>query len=68
MYECFYSCVLLQKAVSDPHCAAFLVEPIQGEAGVIVPRDGYLKAVREICTNNNVSCFEIVSHDTVFRL
>jgi len=33
---------------------AFLAEPIQGEAGVIIPPDGYLKKVREICTNNNV--------------
>lgn len=45
----------LQKAVSDPNCAAFHVEPIQGEAGVIVPSPDYIKAVREICTNNNVS-------------
>lgn len=44
----------MQKAVSDPNCAAFHVEPIQGEAGVILPSPGYLKAVREICTNNNV--------------
>ena len=31
-----------------------MVEPIQGEAGVLVPDDGYLKAVRRICTENNV--------------
>ena len=43
-----------QTAVSDPNCAAFHVEPIQGENGVVVPSDGYLKAVREICTKNNV--------------
>ena len=47
--------IMLQKAVSDPNCAAFHVEPIQGEAGVILPSPGYLKAVREICTRNNVS-------------
>ena len=33
---------------------AFLAEPIQGEAGVIIPPDGYLKKVRKICTKNNV--------------
>ena len=44
-----------QEAVSDPNCAAFHVEPIQGENGVVIPSDGYLKAVREICTKNNVS-------------
>ena len=33
---------------------AFMVEPIQGEAGVFVPDDGYLKGVRDICTKNNV--------------
>jgi len=33
---------------------AFIVEPIQGEAGVIVPPDGYLKYVREICTRRNI--------------
>lgn len=31
-----------------------MVEPIQGEAGVNVPHDGYLKGVRDICTKNNV--------------
>lgn len=31
-----------------------MVEPIQGEAGVVVPDDGYLKRVREICTENKV--------------
>ena len=44
-----------QKALSDPNVAAFMFEPIQGEAGVIVPNDGYIKAVRDICTKNNVS-------------
>lgn len=43
----------LQKIIS-PNTVAFLVEPIQGEAGVIVPPVGYLKKVREICTENNV--------------
>jgi ornithine--oxo-acid transaminase len=43
----------LEEAIT-PHTVAFLVEPIQGEAGVIVPRSGYLKSVREICNRNNV--------------
>jgi ornithine--oxo-acid transaminase len=41
-------------AAIDEDTVAFLVEPIQGEAGVIVPPDGYLKAARELCTRNNV--------------
>lgn len=43
----------LEAAIS-PNTAAFLVEPIQGEAGVIVPPAGYLKKVRELCTRNRV--------------
>jgi len=43
----------LQAAIT-PNTVAFLVEPIQGEAGVIVPPDGYLQKVRAICTANNV--------------
>lgn len=42
------------EAAITPHTAAFIVEPIQGEAGIIVPPAGYLKAVREICTRHNV--------------
>lgn len=44
----------LEKAVADPKVCAFMVEPIQGEAGVVVPKDGYLKGVRELCTKHNV--------------
>jgi len=44
----------LEKAISDPNTAAFMVEPIQGEAGVVVPDPGYLKGVRELCTKYNV--------------
>ncbi|HEY8397513.1 MAG TPA: ornithine--oxo-acid transaminase [Flavihumibacter sp.] len=44
----------LEKALQDPHVAAFMVEPIQGEAGVVVPAEGYLRGVREICTRHNV--------------
>ena len=42
------------EAAITPNTVAFMVEPIQGEAGVIIPPDGYLKKVREICTKNNV--------------
>jgi ornithine--oxo-acid transaminase len=43
----------LERAVRR-RTVAFIVEPIQGEAGVMVPDKGYLKAVREICTQNNI--------------
>jgi ornithine--oxo-acid transaminase len=39
---------------SDANIAGFMVEPIQGEAGVVVPEDGYLRGVRELCTKYNV--------------
>ncbi|MES2679538.1 MAG: ornithine--oxo-acid transaminase [Bacteroidota bacterium] len=44
----------LEKAISDPNTAAFMVEPIQGEAGVVVPDEGYLKGVRALCSKYNV--------------
>ncbi|MBX3163799.1 MAG: ornithine--oxo-acid transaminase [Bacteroidetes bacterium] len=44
----------LENAIKDPNTAAFVVEPIQGEAGVVVPDSGYLKGVRELCTKYNV--------------
>ena len=44
----------LEKALQDPNVAAFLVEPIQGEAGVMVPDEGYLKKVYELCKSKNV--------------
>jgi ornithine--oxo-acid transaminase len=37
-----------------PHIAAFLVEPIQGEAGIIVPDDGYLKKAYDLCKKHNI--------------
>jgi ornithine--oxo-acid transaminase len=42
------------RAAIDDDTVAFLVEPIQGEAGIIVPPDGYLRAARELCTQRNV--------------
>lgn len=44
----------LEKALEDPNVAAFMCEPIQGEAGVVVPEHGYLAKVRELCTKANV--------------
>jgi ornithine--oxo-acid transaminase len=44
----------LAGALADPHVVAFLVEPIQGEAGVRVPPPGYLTRVRELCTEHGV--------------
>jgi ornithine--oxo-acid transaminase len=44
----------LEKALSDKTIAAFLVEPIQGEAGVVVPDEGYLSKARQLCEEANV--------------
>jgi ornithine--oxo-acid transaminase len=44
----------LETALQDPNVAAFMVEPIQGEAGVVLPDDGYLKGVRTLCDKYNV--------------
>ena len=44
----------LDNALIDPNVCAFIFEPVQGEAGVIVPDEGYLTGVRELCTKNNV--------------
>ncbi len=44
----------LQQALQDPHVAGFLVEPIQGEAGVMVPDEGYLKKCYDLCKDANV--------------
>ncbi|HBL17829.1 MAG: ornithine--oxo-acid transaminase [Elusimicrobia bacterium GWA2_69_24] len=43
----------LEKAITTSTCG-FLVEPVQGEAGVKVPSEGFLKAARELCTKHNV--------------
>lgn len=44
----------LENAFQDSNVAGFLFEPIQGEAGVVVPQDGYYTQVRELCTKYNV--------------
>ncbi|MGD1959003.1 MAG: ornithine--oxo-acid transaminase [Fulvivirga sp.] len=44
----------LEKALDDPNIAGFMVEPIQGEAGVVVPDDGYLKQAYTLCKAKNV--------------
>lgn len=45
---------LENELANDPHIAGFLVEPIQGEAGVIVPNDGYLKQCFDLCQKHQV--------------
>ncbi len=44
----------LREALKDPDVAGFLLEPIQGEAGVVVPDEGYLRACFELCRERNV--------------
>ncbi|MCK4406144.1 MAG: ornithine--oxo-acid transaminase [Bacteroidales bacterium] len=44
----------LKKALKDPNVAGFLVEPIQGEAGVYIPAKGYLKTAYDLCKEKNV--------------
>ncbi len=46
--------IALEKALEDPNVAGFLVEPIQGEAGVVVPQEGYLTKAYEMCKAKNV--------------
>lgn len=45
---------VLEKELEDPNVAGFLLEPIQGEAGVIVPDEGYLKKTYDLCKQHNV--------------
>ncbi len=45
---------MLEKELSDPNVAGFLVEPIQAEAGVFVPAHGYIKAAYDMCKRKNV--------------
>jgi len=44
----------LEKELQDPNVAGFLVEPIQAEAGVYIPEDGYLRKAADLCKKNNV--------------
>ena len=50
----FNNIFALEKALQDPNVCAFLVEPIQGEAGVMVPDEGYLKKAYDLCKSKNV--------------
>ncbi len=49
-----YGDVTAFEAAISPNTVALLVEPIQGEAGVIIPPQGYLKGIREICSRENI--------------
>jgi ornithine--oxo-acid transaminase len=49
-----YGDIEMMKSVITPNTAAIMVEPIQGEGGVIIPPEGYLKALRELCDENNI--------------
>ena len=55
--DCIKSCNIsidsFKSQINENTCA-ILVEPIQGEGGIIVPRDGWLKQLRELCDNNNI--------------
>ncbi len=46
--------IALEKSFQNKNVAAFMVEPIQGEAGVVLPAEGYMKRVRELCDTYNV--------------
>lgn len=45
---------VLEKALANPNVCALWIEPIQGEAGVYVPQEGYLKAAEQLCRKHNV--------------
>ncbi len=44
----------LEKSLANPNVCALWIEPIQGEAGVYIPKEGYLKAAEELCRKHNV--------------
>ncbi|CRH01045.1 ornithine aminotransferase, putative [Plasmodium relictum] len=50
----FDNLIELEKELKDPNVCAFFVEPIQGEAGVIIPSENYLKGVYDLCKKYNV--------------
>jgi ornithine--oxo-acid transaminase len=50
----FNDLIALEKSFQDKNVCGFLFEPIQGEAGVVVPNDGYYSSVRNLCTEYNV--------------
>ena len=49
-----YGDIKALEAAITPNTAAFIIEPIQGEAGIVIPPAGYMKAARELCKKNNV--------------
>lgn len=49
-----YGDIAALEAAITPNTAAFLIEPIQGEAGIIIPPTGFMKAARELCKRHNV--------------
>ena len=49
-----YGDAMALEKLMTPHTAAFLVEPIQGEGGIVIPPEGYLKTCQEICRKHNV--------------
>src|SRR6478672_3709073 len=49
-----YGDLAAMEAAINPHTVAVLIEPIQGEGGVVIPPEGYLRGVREACTRENV--------------
>lgn len=49
-----YGDIAALEAAITPNTAAFLIEPIQGEAGIIIPPAGFMKAARDLCTQHNV--------------
>ena len=44
-----------QEVCADPDVCGFIVEPIQGDNGVVLPTDGYFRGARDICSRHNVS-------------